>query len=130
MLKKTITFFFGLTTVRTVIISALISLLTRLTGLLKESFIAKYLGVSATTDFYVISLIIVTFFTGPLIGSINPALTRKICEGLDSGVSEIVAMLVTKTMVLSIFVMTLMTILLVLTTEIFFSSAISAKLHH
>jgi len=66
--------------IKAIIISAFLSIIIRGFGFLKESMIAYYFGVSEYIDFYVLTLIFVTFFASPIGGSLATLLTQKFIE--------------------------------------------------
>ena len=58
-------------------VAGILSLFIKLLGLFKESLIAYFFGVSPYVDFYVLALVFVTFFVGPVGGALATLLTQK-----------------------------------------------------
>lgn len=117
----------GFPGIKLIAVSTLISVLVRFVGLAKEATIANYLGVSATTDFYVISLIMVTFFVGPVVGALSPILTRKIRELCRTGVTEPGVILVTRILASSLLMMTVLTLVVFLLADALFPAQSTAQ---
>ena len=65
-------------------VAGILSLFIKLLGLLKESLIAYFFGVSPYVDFYVLALVFVTFFVGPIGGALATLLTQKYIEIRES----------------------------------------------
>ena len=74
-------------------VAGILSLFIKLLGLFKESLIAYFFGVSPYVDFYVLALVFVTFFVGPVGGALATLLTQKyieICESVSQDVAAII----------------------------------------
>ena len=65
-------------------VAGILSLFIKLLGLFKESVIAYFFGVSPYVDFYVLALVFVTFFVGPVGGALATLLTQKYIEIRES----------------------------------------------
>ena len=74
----------GSDAIKAIIFVGILSALIKALGLFKESMIAYFFGVSAFVDFYVLALVVVTFFVGPVGGALATLLTQKYIEILDS----------------------------------------------
>ena len=60
-----------------ILTSGALTLLVKIFGLFKEITLAYYFGVSQEIDFYVLALLMVTFFVGPIAGSFSILLVQK-----------------------------------------------------
>lgn len=79
--------------IKAMIVAGILSLFIKALGLFKESMIAYFFGVSPYVDFYVLALLFVTFFVGPVGGALATLLTQKyieICDTVSSGAAAAV----------------------------------------
>ena len=68
----------GSTVLKSIGLSFSISLVVRIVGLFKEAVLASFFGLSAIVDVYILTLLLATFFVGPLAGSISTPLTVRL----------------------------------------------------
>ena len=71
---------FGTTIFKAISTSLIITIVIRVIGLAKEATLAAFFGVSTVIDIYVLLLIAAMFLVGPLAGSFNTLLTRKLVD--------------------------------------------------
>lgn len=71
---------FGTTIFKAISTSLIITIVIRIIGLAKEATLAAFFGVSTVIDIYVLLLIAGMFLVGPLAGSFNTLLTRKLVD--------------------------------------------------
>ena len=68
------------TAITAIIVSGALGIAVKFIGLLKEAVIASYFGTSPEVDYYVLALLITTFFVGPIAGAYGTLLTQKLVE--------------------------------------------------
>lgn len=71
-----------------ILISGTLAIGIKIAGLIKEITIANYFGVSASVDFYVLALLVATFFVGPVSGTFGTLLTQKFVELKEKAVEN------------------------------------------
>lgn len=70
----------GRNAIKAILLAGTLSVIVRLFGFIKESTIAYYFGISQYVDFYVLTMVFVTFFVQPIGGAISTLLTQKYIE--------------------------------------------------
>lgn len=98
-------------TVKTVILSGILSAGVKAIAFSRELVVAFYFGVSETIDNYVMVILTVTFFVGPISGSLSTLITPRYIQFIDKRQISKAASLLKKSLLISIFFIVLIEIL-------------------